>query len=69
MLAAKAAKIQACISEDGGPRGHKNMLMTEIRLTSLVAWVHCFLSYFKEEAEVVTTQEQITRGAGGRDME
>lgn len=47
----------------------KNTLMTEIRLISLEAWVHFFLSNFMEEAKEVMTQGQITRGAGGRDME
>ena len=47
----------------------KNTLMTEIRLISLEAWVHFFVSYFKEEAEGVMTRGQITRGAGGRDRE
>lgn len=47
----------------------KNTLMTEIRLISLEAWVHFFVSNFMEEAKGVMTQGQITRGAGGRDME
>lgn len=47
----------------------KNTLMTEIRLISLEAWVHFFVSDFMEEAEGVVTQGQITRWAGGRDGE
>lgn len=47
----------------------KNTLMSEIRLISLEAWVHFFVSGFVEEAEGVMTQGQVTRGAGGRDRE
>lgn len=47
----------------------KNTLMTEIRLISLEAWVHFFVSDFMEEAEGVMTEGQITRWAGGRDRE
>lgn len=47
----------------------KNTLITEIRLISLEARVHFFVSDFVEEAEGVMTQGQITRGAGGRDRE
>lgn len=47
----------------------KNTLVTEIRLISLAAWVHFFVSDSMEEAEGVMTQGQITRGAGGRDRE
>lgn len=55
MLAAKAGRIQACISEHRGPTGQKNMLITDISLTSLEAWVHFFLSYFMEDAKEVMT--------------
>lgn len=44
----------------------KNTLMTEIRLISLQAWVHFFVSDFVEEAEGILTQGQATRGAGGK---
>lgn len=64
MLAAKVARIQACISEHGGPRGQKTTLMTKISLKSLEAWVHFFLSYFMEDAKGVMTDGQITTGAG-----
>lgn len=53
----------------GGQKVLKNTLMTEIRLISLGAWVHFFVSYFMEEAEGVVTRGQIIRGAGGRDRE
>lgn len=47
----------------------KIMLMSEIRLISLEAWVHSFVSYFIEEAEGVMTQGQITRGPGSTERE
>lgn len=53
----------------GGQEVMKNTLMTEVRLISLEAWVHFFVSYFMEEAEGVMTQGQIIRGTGGRDRE
>lgn len=51
----------------GSQEVKKNTLMTEIRLISLEAWVHFFVSDFMEEAGGDMTQGQISRGAGGRD--